>query len=106
MLMDVANPVHTTSHTMLTVTWCHSECCVPSGLNFEAAGGSVVRYSSKASNHCVHDMGSLSWLNAETLKRAPTVFHPWTLICKTTVMLFLKALFEYSIFELQSNTIL
>jgi len=40
-LMDEA----TMSYTMLTVTWCHSECCVPSGLNFEAAGGSVVRYS-------------------------------------------------------------
>ena len=27
---------------MLTVTWCRSECCVPSGR--EAAGGSIVRY--------------------------------------------------------------
>ena len=29
---------------MLTVRWCCSECCVPSGLDFEAAGGSVVCY--------------------------------------------------------------
>ena len=29
---------------MLTVIWCHSECCVPSGLDIEAAGGSVVHY--------------------------------------------------------------
>ena len=29
---------------MLTVTWCRSECYVQSGLDFKAAGGSVVRY--------------------------------------------------------------
>jgi len=29
---------------MVVVTWCCSECCVPSGLDFEAAVGSVVRY--------------------------------------------------------------
>ena len=30
---------------MLMVTWCRSECVVvPSGLDFIAAGGSVVRY--------------------------------------------------------------
>ena len=29
---------------MLTVTSCRSECCVPSGLDFEPAGDSVVRY--------------------------------------------------------------
>ena len=42
--MDVANAVRTVSYTMLTVTWCRSECCVPSGLDFEAAGDSVVHY--------------------------------------------------------------
>ena len=31
------------SYTMFTVTWCCSECCVPSGLNFKAAGDSIVR---------------------------------------------------------------
>ena len=29
--MDVGNAVRTAIYTMLTVTWCHSECCVPSG---------------------------------------------------------------------------
>ena len=29
---------------MLTVIWCRSECCVRSGLDFEAAGGSFVHY--------------------------------------------------------------
>ena len=32
------------SYTILTVTLCRSECCVPKGLNFEAAGDSIVRY--------------------------------------------------------------
>ena len=41
MQTDAANVVHTTSYTMLTVIWCRSECCVRSGLNFEAAGGSL-----------------------------------------------------------------
>ena len=31
---------------MFTVTLSHLECCVPSGLNFEAAGDSVVCYLS------------------------------------------------------------
>ena len=61
------------------VTSCRSGCCVALGLNFEAAGDSVVRYfvfcvqlsASRASSHCKYDMGSLSWLNAETVERAP-----------------------------------
>ena len=32
------------SYTMLTVTSCRSECCVLSGLDFEATGDSVVHY--------------------------------------------------------------
>ena len=32
------------SYSMLTVTWWRSDCCVPSGLNFEAAGGFIVHY--------------------------------------------------------------
>ena len=50
--MDVANEVSipkvvsrlTASYSMLTVTSYTSECCVPSGLNFEAAGDYAVRY--------------------------------------------------------------
>ena len=40
--MTEANAVSTTSYTMFTVTLCCSECCVPSGLDFEAAGDSVL----------------------------------------------------------------
>ena len=36
---------------MLTVTSCCSECCVPSGLDFEPAGDSVVRGISRKSAH-------------------------------------------------------
>ena len=43
-LKDVANALSTASYTMLTVTSYRSECCVPSGLDFEAAGDSAVRY--------------------------------------------------------------
>ena len=40
---EVSNVAHTVSYTaMLMVTLCHSECYVPSGLDFEAAGGFVV----------------------------------------------------------------
>ena len=43
-MTNIANAVCTVSYTMLMVTWCRSECCVPSGLYFEAVGGSVVHY--------------------------------------------------------------
>ena len=49
---------------------------VPSGLDFEAAGGSVVRvqlFASRASSCCKQDMGALSWLNVETPERAPSL---------------------------------
>ena len=60
---------------MLTITLCRSECCVPSGLDFKADADSAVRYfvssffASRALtqhlSHCTHDMGALSWLNAD-----------------------------------------
>ena len=37
----------TIGYSMLTVTSYSSECCVPSGLDFEAARDSVVRYLQK-----------------------------------------------------------
>ena len=40
----------TMSYSMLTVTSYNSECCVSSGLDFEAAGDSVVCYF--VSNYC------------------------------------------------------
>ena len=39
MQTDVANMVHCASYTVLTVTWCCSECCE---LDFKAAGSSVL----------------------------------------------------------------
>ena len=50
-----------TSYTMLTVTCCRSECCTPSGLDFEAAGRSNIPYCLpstvfKASRHRKYDM--------------------------------------------------
>ena len=44
MANEVSTMRLTASYTMLTVTSCHSECYVPSGLDFEAAGDSGVRY--------------------------------------------------------------
>ena len=48
---------------MLTITSCCSECCVPSGLDFEAAGDSIVHmlfcvqlFALRASSRCKHDM--------------------------------------------------
>ena len=62
---------------------CCSECCVLSGVHFKATGGFVV-------HHCLSKywlwrhgvnvnmtwMGTLSWLNAETLGSAPTPLTP------------------------------
>ena len=45
-----------------------------SGLNFEAAGDSVVCYVSRASSRCKHDVGTLLWLNVKQSERAPTPF--------------------------------
>ena len=41
---------------------------MPSGLDFEATGDSVICYfvfASRASSHSEHDLGALSWLNTE-----------------------------------------
>ena len=70
-LLRGGNVVHTASYTMLTVC-SRSECCVLSRLDFEVSGGSMYLFASRASNHWKHDMGALSWLNAETHKRVPT----------------------------------
>ena len=34
----------------------------------------VQLFASRASSRCKHDVGALSWLNAETVERAPTPF--------------------------------
>ena len=101
--MDVANAVHTVSYSMLTVTWCRSECCVPSGLDFEAAGGSVVCYYCfvlRASSHCKHDMGALSWLNAEAFERAPIPLFGRLVRCSTHGLSFTR-LWYYEVLKTQ-----
>ena len=65
---------HIASYTMLTVTWC-VQSVVPSGLDLEGTGGSIVCYCLSASrvlSRCNHDIGTLSWLNAKTFERVPT----------------------------------
>ena len=81
-LMDVAYVACTVSYTRLSVTWvtwCRSECCLPSGLDFGAAGGSVVCYC--LSNYLLwgHRVAVnmtralFRVLSAETLKRVSTL---------------------------------
>ena len=60
---------------MLTVTLCRSECCVPSGLDFETAGDSVVCYF--VCNYLLRGLQvavnmTWAWLNVETVERVPT----------------------------------
>ena len=77
---------------MLTVTSCRWECCVPSGLDFEAAGDSVVCYfvSSRASSCCKHDMGMVKSRNSRKSTHPPLwqtwkVLRPWALFRETMV---------------------
>ena len=98
----IAHDTHHISYTMLTVTWCRSECCMcairtplQSHWRFRCTLLSVQLFASRASSCCKHDMGALSWLNVKTLKRAPTslpsladlckVLCPWVLLHKTMV---------------------
>ena len=51
----------------------YTKCCVPSGLDFEAAGDSIVQlFALRVLSHCKHDVGVLSCLNVETVERVPT----------------------------------
>ena len=81
------------------LTWCLSEYCVPSRLDFEAAGDCAYcilfaqLFALRASSF---DMGALSWLNVEVLERVPTPLwrtgkelHPWALFQGTAVFPFL-----------------
>ena len=57
--------------------WCCSECFVSSGLDNPLVAPFcaflfIQLFASRASNCCKHDMGTLLWLKAETLKRVPT----------------------------------
>ena len=61
---------------MLTVTWCFQSVVSrhdsTSKLVVVPLYYFVQLFASKASNRWKYDMGALSWLNAETLKRVPT----------------------------------
>ena len=71
-VVHVANVVRTAGDTMLTVIWCRSLSGVmiwfPCTLLF------VQSFALWASSRCKHDMGTLSWLNAEILERVPTPY--------------------------------
>ena len=55
-------------------------CCVPSELDFEATSADSLVVCYRLSNYslrrssscCKYDMDALSWLNSDTLERAPT----------------------------------
>ena len=73
----------------------HSECCVhavrtqlQSGWWLYCMLMFIQLFASRALSRCKHVLGTLLWLNAETLKRAPTsplckVLRAWTLFHKT-----------------------
>ena len=93
---------------MLTVTSYSSDCCVLSGLDFEAASDSVVRYfvsnfASRASSRCKHDVGTLSWLNAETVKRAPTPLFGRLVRCSTHGPFFARLWYMYQSCSMQKS---
>ena len=48
---DEANAVRTMRYTVFAVTWCHQS------------------FALRASSRCNQDVGTLSWLHVETLKR-------------------------------------
>ena len=60
------------------MTWRQSECCVPSGLDFEATSGSVVHYVqlfvSKASSRYKHDVWSFMVKCGNTQKSTHILF--------------------------------
>ena len=68
---DIANAVRSTSYIMLTVS-------VPLTLKLLVVLLFVQIFASRALSHCKHDMGALSWLNAETLERVPTMLSGMT----------------------------
>ena len=75
------------SYTMLTVTWCCSECCVLSGLNFVATGGSVACYC--LSNYLLWGHGvainicGSNWKSAHPpLWRTCKVLCPWAIFTR------------------------
>ena len=70
---------------MLTITSYSSECCVPSGLDFEAIGDYVVHYF--VFNYLLRGLQvavNMTWaLFAETVERAPTPLFGRLVRCST-----------------------
>ena len=59
-----------------------SECCVPSAVDFKAAGGSVVHFASRALNCCKHDMGTLHSLLGKCRNTQNNAHPPFWWSCK------------------------
>ena len=62
---------------MLTITSCHSEWW------FRCTLFCVQLFALRVSSHCKHDMGAVSWLNAETVEKAPTPLFGRLVRCPT-----------------------
>ena len=62
---------HIGLHCIVIVTWCGSECCVQTS-KLLVAPLCVIACPIICFEDCKCDMGTLSWLNAGTLERAPT----------------------------------
>ena len=94
--------VCTASYTMLMVIWCRS-VFAPSGLDMKPLVVPlhvntmyvVKLFASRASSCYKHDIGTLSWLNLETLKRALTPLFTRTVRCSTHGHSFVRLLHLY-----------
>ena len=91
---------------MLTVTSWRSECCVPSGLDFEAIGDSVVRYF--VSNYLLWGLWvavNMMWVTSVPglpcfdLRFAFTIFpiSPWALFRETMVLKLISVHFHWCV---------
>ena len=70
--MDIANAMHTASHTMLGVTWCCSECFVPTSKPQVILLHIIVQlFALRASSRFKRHKHSVMVLN-ESLEREPT----------------------------------
>ena len=79
---DIGDAACTASYTMLTVTWCHSECCVLSGLDIEATTwwfSCSYGLLSRALSGCKHDVDIPLFHPCLVDSK---VLHPWALICE------------------------
>ena len=68
----------------------------------------VILYSLRASSCCKHDVGTLSWLNAETVERAPTPLFGRLLRCSAHGPFFgrLRYMHKYTFIAGKNTTLL